>query len=182
QPARFVTEPSATIDGSFVGWAGPAAGTPLLLGAIKGAMNCTPTCGKSVPRSRELRIVLTFIALISCSGLSTQHAGVASAEPTGSVPIEVFAGGLVNPRGLAFGPDGSLYVAEAGTGGPRLVELGREKPHAVGRGGRLSRLTPTGERTTVVDNLPSIVTAANEEVGPSGLAFLGDQLYLLTAS
>ncbi len=31
--------------------------------------------------------------------------------------ITVVASGLNNPRGLRFGPDGNLYVAEAGLGG-----------------------------------------------------------------
>ena len=32
-------------------------------------------------------------------------------------PFTVVADGLQNPRGLAFGPGGRLYVAQAGTGG-----------------------------------------------------------------
>jgi hypothetical protein len=45
------------------------------------------------------------------------HADPASPVP-GRAPIEIVARGLDNPRGLAFGARGELYVAEAGRGGP----------------------------------------------------------------
>ena len=34
--------------------------------------------------------------------------------------VSVYASGLNNPRGLKFGPDGNLYVAEGGKGGTNL--------------------------------------------------------------
>ena len=62
---------------------------------------------------------LTGFVLVS-SGIL--HAGslepASGKKPKSSGPsVTTYATGLTNPRGLAFGPDGNLYVAEAGTGG-----------------------------------------------------------------
>ena len=42
---------------------------------------------------------------------------LAGAGATGAATTRVVMSGLDNPRGLAFGPEGALYVAEAGRGG-----------------------------------------------------------------
>ncbi len=106
-----------------------------------------------------------------------------SPTPTAvSSGFTVVADGLINPRGLAFGADGALCVAEAGSGGPTEIDLSRKRPHLVGRTGRVSVIEPGQAPRPVLSGLPSMVTAAHEEVGPSALASLGDTLYLLTAS
>ncbi|MGE3270990.1 MAG: ScyD/ScyE family protein, partial [Chloroflexota bacterium] len=104
------------------------------------------------------------------------------AKPTSTVPIELFATSLVNPRGLAFRDDRSLLVALAGNGGPNEIDVGRDKPHRYGRTGELIRIDPTGDKFIMARNLPSIVTAVNEECGPSAVAFIEDRTYLLMAS
>ena len=67
----------------------------------------------------------TFVAALVCC-LFVIVIGVSFAgwliEPSqaallGEPTVSVVATDLDNPRGLNFGPDGGLYVAEAGTGG-----------------------------------------------------------------
>jgi sugar lactone lactonase YvrE len=85
-------------------------------------------------------------------------------------------GGLLSPRGMKIGPDGMIYVAEAGTGGT----IEGESPDAgvTGLTGRISKVDPaTGVRTTVADGLPSNGGGEGDNVGPADVAFIGSQLY-----
>lgn len=73
--------------------------------------------------------------------------------------------GLVTPRGLAFGPDGGLYVAEAGSGGTGAsVVLGNGSTASLGATSGLSRLLG-GVQTRVLNGLPSVATAAGLDAG-----------------
>jgi hypothetical protein len=106
-----------------------------------------------------------------------------------SANVSVFAQGLNNPRGLTFGPDGNLYVAEGGAGGNMssaglcdqvIPPIG---PYTGGFTSRISKISPNGTRTTVADHLPSTQTSPprNFVSGVADLAFIGDTLYAITA-
>src|SRR5437868_10754064 len=75
--------------------------------------------------------------------------------------VSVFATGLDNPRGLKFGPDGDLYVAEGGQGGSDSTEgqcvqvVAPIGPYTGGKTAHISRIDASGTRTVIVDNLPS---------------------------
>src|SRR5215469_1097561 len=104
--------------------------------------------------------------------------------------VSIFATGLNNPRGLKFGPDGNLYVAEGGAGGTTSSQglcdqvVAPIGPYTGGFTARISKISPNGTRTTVVDGLPSsqISPAQGSLVsGVADVAFLHGELYAILA-
>jgi hypothetical protein len=115
-----------------------------------------------------------------------QSAAPAAAPPPMSANASVYATGLDNPRGLTFGPDGDLYVAEGGTGGTTSTEgqcdqvVAPVGPYTSGSTARISRIDSSGARTTMVEGLPSSQLSAQEGglvSGVSSVAFVDGTLY-----
>jgi hypothetical protein len=110
---------------------------------------------------------LSLVAMTATFFMCIQEA-VPSAQST----ITVVMSGLDNPRGLAFGPEGGLYVVEAGRGGDGPCQVLRNQMQCYGPTGALSRLW-RGSQERVITGLPSYAMANGEATGPHDISFLG---------
>jgi len=113
----------------------------------------------------------TFIVLAAAAGFSAPVLG----------EVQVIMSGLDNPRGLALGPDGGIYVAEAGHGGKGTEIIGGEGLAVqFGDSGAVSRFL-NGTQQRVVTNLPSLApqtgASALRGTGLHDIAFRGTDLF-----
>jgi hypothetical protein len=98
----------------------------------------------------------------------------------------IYASGLEGPRGLRFGPDGDLYVAEAGTGGLNSTAgictqvPTPPGPYTGGPNARISKINSNRTRTTVASGFPSTQSAGGV-IGVADVVFLDNALYALVA-
>src|SRR4051794_40846817 len=77
-----------------------------------------PMKATSIGRSALARSHLCMAAAAWALLTGWTGASAGSPEPSSALAtVSVFATGLNNPRGLKFGPDHHLYVAEGGVGG-----------------------------------------------------------------
>ncbi len=101
-----------------------------------------------------LTTALGAMLLLVATGEVGQASGI-------TVTRQVIASGFSNPRHLTFGPDGFLYVSEAGSGGTIFQNL--DEPELIqmvdgGFTGSISRIR-NGVREVLIDNLPSFASS-----------------------
>lgn len=117
-------------------------------------------------------------------GAALLEASPAVAQDAAEVDIEIVATGLNSPRHLTFSPGGTLYVAEAGTGGPSAEDGGNCHPltaaasACLGATGSIARITDHGVER-VVTGLPSVANDT-EAIGPFDIAFTGNHRFAIT--
>ncbi|HSR90030.1 MAG TPA: ScyD/ScyE family protein, partial [Gemmatimonadales bacterium] len=139
---------------------------------------------------RILSLVPTAAALAAaaCDPGTAPTDAASSLNLARTATASVFATGLEYPRGLTFGPDGTLYVAEAGAAGTAFTTPEQcaqadppVGPYHNGPTGRISRINRDGHRTTFAEGFPSAINQFGDVQSVADLAFLGDKLYALIA-
>ena len=104
-------------------------------------------------------------------------AGLAASAAFAAPKVDVIATGLSNPRGIAFAPNGQLFVTEAGRGGAgACAVLGDGQTACYGETGALTRIDVFGVEAPlqVIGGLPSLAPAGGfGAVGPHSISFVG---------
>lgn len=105
---------------------------------------------------KQLTITLFTLCVATLSGMKDAEAA----------SFSVVADGLNNARGLSFGPDGALYVTEAGTGGNEacIPSVTGQGSLCYGATGKVLRIQ-NGQTQTALSGLPSIALADGSGAG-----------------
>src|SRR4051794_26615393 len=125
----------------------------------------------------------------SAAGTAKPHSTMSGLKPSAVGGLQVLATGLDNPRHLTIGPDGNLYVAEAGHGGTTAdpcynttdPESGDATTNCAGPTGAIARITPAGVMSTALGGLTSVADPSNPEgaAGPAAVSFVGGKLQVV---
>ena len=136
----------------------------------------TPITAEPIMRHVPTGAIAMALMLTACAEPDANMSAPARAPARpqavlGPADATVVMRGLNNPRGLAFGPDGALFVAEAGRGGTGpCFQSGQLVCY--GPTGAIGRLA-NGVQDTVVSGLPSYANSAGRAEGPNAISLLG---------
>ena len=138
------------------------------------------------------RLSLPIVAAAALAGLSagpsgpvaqaaTAHPAAHVTELTSSAPVTVVAGGLNEPRGLVWGPQGHLLVSEAGTVPSFCDGTTLWTQNCFGMTGSITDIS-SGTPVRIRTGLASLLNGG-EMIGPDSLVYTGGHLYTVeTAS
>ena len=107
-----------------------------------------------------------------------QARSAAAGHRAATVPFTVLARGLDHPKGLAFSASGDLYIAESGHSDGTCTFA--QKPAAItsaATSGAVAKIASDGTVTRVLTRLRSVCDGS-DFIGPSGLSFVGRDLYV----
>jgi hypothetical protein len=145
---------------------------------------------KTLLRRQIVALGLTLgLATLGLPAFALAQEGTPMASPAAGPPMEmppppdwaeVVATGLANPRGMAFGADGALYIAESGIGGEGPCAMGPEgEEECFGASGGVTRVAD-GAQERVLDGLASRAAAGGmSATGPNDVGVVGDTIYVL---
>lgn len=102
---------------------------------------------------------------------------------------ELVASGLLSPRYIAIGEDGSVYVTEAGVGGDEEMFAptegtpeGTPEPQAPiatrGFSGQVTKVAPDGTVSVIASGLASYLIGGFEATGPAGIVLAGGLVWV----
>ncbi len=146
----------------------------LLVGAVGASVLLVPSAASAAPVPTGL-----FGHVHLTGGGVSAHAVSPNALPAN---VQIVATGLNQPRKLVIGPDGNLLVTEAGTNEVPTGCTDGAEPACANPSGAIARVTPSGQVSTVVGNLPSINGGPGSPgaSGPSGITIVNGQIQFLT--
>jgi hypothetical protein len=121
---------------------------------------------------RSLLLIVTLLTLLAAPVAAQEATPQASALTT-------VASGLISPRGFLWTADGTLYVAQAGSGGGSLGTPTAPPPVGPFQGGATASVVriENGCPVLIAGGLPSTSDQIGGILGVEDLAALGGQLY-----
>lgn len=135
----------------------------------------------STPRFSHARIAIVSMLMAVALVAPLASAQQSDTERPTLVDGVVVAAELDNPRGLLVNPEGQLFVALAGNGGPNHGSgLLPDSPLEGGLTGSVM-MVDGGCATPLASSLPSVISATGRTWGVADLAVVGDQLYALVS-